>query len=787
MLSVRWTMILRELWHYRSRTALVALAVAVGVMAFGIMITAQIVVASNVEQTYLDSNPAHGALVVSDFGDDLLDTVRGMRGIRQAEARRAVSVKVVAGNQRWMTFEIQAVPDAKVPRIRRLVAGRGIAFPPERGDIVLERSVQYLFDAGDTLDIRMPNGKHHSLHVVGYANDLNEIPSHIIPVGYGYISLGTLDLLDEPQMYNQLYIVLDGNPADRGQVERAITKIRDRIDDEGYTVFSAVIPEVNENPLASSVNTALLLLGTLGMLCLGLSVFLVINMMSAVVQRQVRQIGVIKSLGGKRQHLIDVYLRMVLIFGVLALLISVPIAYGGAYFLSDYTVFQLDGDIERYWLPGRVLGLQVLSALAVPVAAALVPILNGARITIREAISDYGISQQADALMSRLGGLSGVAAMSLRNMTRRKARLALTIAALSLAGAMFIAVFNLRASMYRALTEIQSEWAYDVELDFARPQNTDSLARRLEEVDGVVSVEGWWLADARRLFGDGRQGGSFMLVGLPPDTEMARPSVREGRWLQSGDEHVIFVNADTFDLARPLAVGDNVTLDVGDEKQDWRLIGVSSRLFVPLAYISYDEMVDLVGVKGYANRFVVTAEQDDEAYQSALERRLLNKLEDLGIDVERSTTTTQNLTAAEARIGSVVMLLIVMACLIAVVGALGLASTMGINVMERTREIGILRSLGAKNGVIRRMVILESVATGLISLALGIALSGPLTILMGKALGMELFLRPLDFVFAPIGVLMWGTGIVALSILASLLPAQSAARLTIRDTLVYEG
>src|SRR4029450_2975226 len=113
------------------------------------------------------------------------------------------------------------------------------------------------------------------------------------------------------------------------------------------------------------------------------------------VQRQVRQIGVIKSLGGKRQHIIDVYLRMVVIFGVLALLISVPIAFVGAYFLADYTVFQMDGDIERYWLPGRVLGLQVLSALAVPVAAALVPILNGARITIREAISDYGISQQA--------------------------------------------------------------------------------------------------------------------------------------------------------------------------------------------------------------------------------------------------------------------------------------------------------------------------------------------------------------------------------------------------------
>lgn len=787
MLNVRWTMILRELWTYRSRTLLVVLAVAVGVMAFGIMSSAQVVVASNVKQTYRDSNPAHSTLVVSDFDGDLLDAVRQMPGVGQAEARRAVAVKVVAAPDQWITFEIQALADPDIPDIRRLSPGRDALLPPPRGQILLERSAQYLFDVGETLVIRMADGATHPLRVAGYANDVNLIPSHIIPVGYGYVSLPTLDLLDQPDTYNRLYVVLDGQPADRAAVERAITRLEDRIEDDGYTVYSTLIPEVGENPLASSVNTALLLLGALGMLCLGLSVFLIVNLMSAVVQRQIRQIGIIKSLGGRRSHIAGVYLRMVVIFGLLALLVSVPAAFGGAYFLADYTVFQMDGDIVRYWLPGRVLALQVASALAVPVMAALVPILNGARITIREAISDYGISQQADALLVWIGGLPGVAAMSLRNMTRRKARLALTVAALGLAGGMFIAVFNLRASMYRALREIQSEWAYDVELDLAQPASMSSLIRRLEEVEGVVGVEGWWLADARRLFGDGRRGGSFTLVGLPPDTEMARPSVREGRWLRPGDERVIFVNADVFDLARLLALGDEVTLSVGDEEEAWRLIGVSSRLFVPLAYISYEEMVELVGVDGYANRFVISGQRDDPDYQAALERRLLERLEDLGIEVTRSTTTTQSRLAAEARIASVVTLLIVMACLIAAVGALGLASTMGINVMERTREIGILRSLGATNGVIRRMVILESVAIGLVSLGFGLALAAPLTLLLGEALGMELFLRPLDFVFAPGGVYMWSAGVLALSVIASLLPARTASRQTIRDTLAYEG
>src|SRR5574341_527963 len=191
MLNVRWTMILRELWTYRSRTLLVVLAVAVGVMAFGIMSSAQVVVASNVKQTYRDSNPAHSTLVVSDFDGDLLDAVRQMPGVGQAEARRAVAVKVVAAPDQWITFEIQALADPDIPDIRRLSPGRDALLPPPRGQILLERSAQYLFDVGETLVIRMADGATHPLRVAGYANDVNLIPSHIIPVGYGYVSLPT--------------------------------------------------------------------------------------------------------------------------------------------------------------------------------------------------------------------------------------------------------------------------------------------------------------------------------------------------------------------------------------------------------------------------------------------------------------------------------------------------------------------------------------------------------------------------------------------------------------------
>jgi len=121
-----------------------------------------------------------------------------------------------------------------------------------------------------------------------------------------------------------------------------------------------------------------------------------------------------------------------------------------------------------------------------------------------------------------------------------------------------------------------------------------------------------------------------------------------------------------------------------------------------------------------------------------------------------------------------------------VVGGLGLAITMSLNVIERTREIGILRSLGAQNGVVRRVVIIEGLVIGLISWAIAIPCSIPLAIWLGDSLGNSLLARPLDYIFSIPAVLTWLGLSVLIAIIASVIPAQTAARLTIRDALVYE-
>jgi putative ABC transport system permease protein len=120
------------------------------------------------------------------------------------------------------------------------------------------------------------------------------------------------------------------------------------------------------------------------------------------------------------------------------------------------------------------------------------------------------------------------------------------------------------------------------------------------------------------------------------------------------------------------------------------------------------------------------------------------------------------------------------------VGGLGLTGMMSLNVMERTREIGVLRAVGASDGSLLRMVIVEGVIVGLISWVLALGLSFPLTLALDASVGRVMFQEVMTFAVGWQGLSYWLIGVLILAAVASALPAWRAVRLTVRDVLAYE-
>jgi putative ABC transport system permease protein len=113
---------------------------------------------------------------------------------------------------------------------------------------------------------------------------------------------------------------------------------------------------------------------------------------------------------------------------------------------------------------------------------------------------------------------------------------------------------------------------------------------------------------------------------------------------------------------------------------------------------------------------------------------------------------------------------------------------MSLSVLERIREIGVMRAIGASNGAVRQVIMAEGVVIGLMSWLMGTLLAVPVGKMLSDAVGVRTPLNtPLSYTMPPVAVFLWLGLVVLVSMLASYVPAQNAARLSVREVLAYEG
>ena len=152
----------------------------------------------------------------------------------------------------------------------------------------------------------------------------------------------------------------------------------------------------------------------------------------------------------------------------------------------------------------------------------------------------------------------------------------------------------------------------------------------------------------------------------------------------------------------------------------------------------------------------------------------------------RTETADGQRAAYRAQFDTLVVLLMSLAGLTALVGGLGLGNTMALNVLERSREIGVLRALGGRRPLLRRLVLIEGLAVALLSAGLSVALALPLTLALDRVMGVSLLGSPLTFAFSLPAAAGWLGLVLLIAVVACWLPAERAGRMAVREALAYE-
>jgi putative ABC transport system permease protein len=570
--------------------------------------------------------------------------------------------------------------------------------------------------------------------------------------------------------------------------------IRDTLLQKGYSAGRVTIPTPGKHPNGDQMNALLFLFQLFGGLSLALSGVLVINMISSMLSGQVRQIGVMKAVGARRGQIASLYCAAVLLSGGMALALAMPAAAALSKALLGVCASMLNFSVAEDRIPLWPFAVQLAAGLLAPMLAATYPILKGTGITVREALRDYGtVRQRFGSARNQYrqwpGRLQGARPLllSIRNTFRRKGRLLLTVTTLAVGGAILIAALNVSASLDNTVNQAMTSLGYDLQFFLSKAYPQPEVASALQGIPGLEGIETLSGAMSSLVYRDGTESNAFQLAGIPPDMQTLRLPMLEGRWIQPGDTTAIVLNHTFLDSEPQLKVGDQITLKSEGQVVDWVIAGIAKEVgSAPKAYVNvshYQEVFDQAGTVRVANLITRGHSAADHEEASA---RIEKALQDSRIGVMLSNSFTDTREVFDNHLALIAGFLIAASVLVILVGVMGLVSAMSMNVMERMREIGIMRSYGAASKDILHIVIGEGMLIGAISFAASLLLSIPLSFAVGDLFGGIFLQTPLDNVLSPSGYALWLGIVMAVTILAGFGVTLKALETPVNEVLNYE-
>ena len=791
-MNVIWHKVWRDLVHNKARTALVVLSIAAGVFALGLVLGASGLVHAGLVREDKVSRPAHLIFRGEQLDQEMVEAALREPGVADAELEMVAIVRWrLPEEAEWQHGVLVAREDYSAQRVSLVDLLEGNWPSGNTLGVELQTSRSFGIPLGTSIVVE--SGAGEMVSVDGVVRKAYVPPPTPDKPAVFYATPETLTRLTGIRDASKLHVRLSSDGMDAENVRK---RVEDRLGRMGLTVtgFTSVGVEdgIPADYTGDVLDAMFLVLGVLGVVLLGLGGFLIVNTMNAILVQQTWQIGVIKVLGATFWRVVRVYLSMVLTYGLLALALAIPLGILGASALAGLLLEMLSiAAPAAFQVSPVAVAVQVVMAMAVSLLAGALPVMAGVRISPHRAIGTYGLGGQfgrgaLDRLMGRVRLLPRPVALSLRNVFRRKVRVALTLATFTLVGVLFIAVVSARSSFRRSVELLLEGFAYDVMVYSPRHYRADRLTEVTAAVPGVASVEVWEQAYVNLSLATGER--DILVYGIPPGSEAFRLPILAGRELLPGDGRAIVLD-NRLAMREDIGVGDEVVLTIAGQESTWTVVGLLSLTAAAgpemTNFVPFRALTEEVGRAGWGNMAIVISEVHDapareqlivdlsDAYVAQhIEARNLNSADDLRQTLNMAFDTLAYLLGA-------------MAFLAAVVGCMGLVGTLSINVVERIREVGIMRAAGAVSLDVFAVFLGEGVSLGVLSWLLAVPLSYPCARAFGNAIG-SAFGAPLDFDYSFSSVLIWLVLVTVLSALASVWPSWRATRVSVREALAYE-
>jgi len=805
---------LRASW---SRYVLMVVAIAVSLTVFGGVLAAWATMGRESSRAYMSTEPASATILLDKAIDAeqmaaIAAQARQRPGVIEATGRTQFTGEVqVNGRSRELPLQVfVATPDDPM-RMAKFDTQQQGSWPPSPGDIFIgEDSLSLLEVAvGDTVTVQTPGGERVRLQVAGTVYDPSLSPAPQEQTGRGYLSTTSLATSRQPALLDQLKLqVADPGQTTPSRDRDTIVAVAGQVGqwlqrDHGLAIREIQVPKPYAHPHQWQADALLLSLLAGGAAALLLAAILVANMLNNLFTQQIPQIGIMKAIGARSMRIGRLYLAMTLIVAAAATLLALAPAILIGRALAGQAFGFLGIQATSLASPWWTYLVVLAAGLLLPPLLALIPLVKASRTTVRAAIDHRGGGAKPSAatgVLARLGRLRRLdrgLLLALRNTVRRPARFWLSVGLLASAGTVFVAGMSLSGGVDAIEQEQTQQRTWDVDVQLASPTSVDQVTTLVEQLPDVSRVEGWNLTPTgvagpgqlpvTRTYPD--QGhGRVSVTAIPAaSTTLPPPKLLEGRWLTPGETGAVVLNQITRNNTVPgIGAGDPVQLLIGGRSTTWRVVGiVEERMGGGGVYTTAEGFANATGQPQRVNQLRIATTRHDEPTRTAVADAVNSTLSGAGIKVNSAASVSRSEAISEGHMGPIVTIVLAIAIAMGIVGAIGLASTMSANILDRTREFGVMHAIGARPKAVRRIVVAEGVFLAVISCLVAVLPALGLTAVLGAGLGNLFFSAPLPFRVSLLAAGIW----LALAVLGGALATDAAAtrasRITVREALAY--
>lgn len=694
-----------------------------------------------------------------------------------------------------IAMNIQAFPDPQHVSLGGFEIVRG--HYPGRGEIALELSdlALHSFSLGDVIHVTGPRGS-IALHIVAIVQTPGLPSVRGSKVAQGYMNMQALSqIIDNGRYVNSIGIKV----RDINAVHTTAQLISSKMQQQHITMSDLMVQSSLGVQLGLDfVNGFFNVVRMLASGAIVVSCFLIINTLMTLVAEQMKVIGTMKAMGGTQGRILMSYLLTVSFYSIvgtfLGLALGITIGYVGAWQFAKLKLF----DLGPFSIPSSIFLIGIGSGIVIPLLTAGLTLLDGTRITVRQALGAYGVASvsYSGALWQRAMGkvsehLTWVPQtiwLGLRGIFRKRVRAIMTILALTLSGITFLAVMTYAYSINHMVSQLRENYTYDMVITSnTYPQGFHHTFPQLRQM--IMRMPNVALVEPGMGVPIKTQWSVLDMEGLTIDTQVYHKPIIAGRWFAPGERNVLLLDEQTLRQAH-LSIGDTLTFtDDTGHRFHWKIIGAVRDMptvvgFGGVAITSIENVNALSGNPSESPGLLYIQAHDHSP--SAL-KLLTNQIEQTlrgQEDISPIQTKQEQLDGDKFSAQSLLIVFYIAAAGVALVGILGLYNTLTSSVLERQREIGIWRSMGASNWQVSRVFWIEGLTLAGLAWLVGAIVSVPVA--YGFVLLVGHWLFPVPFAFDPWSLAVMLLVLTLVATFACFGPTARAGRARIAQILRYE-